>query len=378
MKNLEILRRYRTLDISQKNIIITGLIFFAMTCYVTLYEYSISPDEIKNHLITIKLTTVFFSTISFFFLFNDPQSRKLNFLLDIFLTLYCFSGSLYSKGYEFALFNIYVAKIFLLKQSFNDYIKSILVSFIIVLSGPSLSHYFYNKNFVRELNSNDFYSIYFTSLVLYLLMKYYFEKNIEEIDTQKTRMATIGKNYNIFAHNIKSMFSSQFMLTQAIKNKLNRDQDISEDLDESVNHLNRIHNYLNEMNKIETEQKTTVQISNIFEIIELSLGLLNIKKDTIKIEDKKLLLSERSRSELLTIFINIFSNAKKSISQLGSINNLALSIKDNHVMIRYLYSSEYITTSNLGMKLIEDLCNNNKIKFKFDIKDKEVFYHLYF
>lgn len=215
----------------RKNILYLGIVYFILCTYVTLYEYSLAPAEVKNTLLLFKYLGVVLPVIVLMFLYRNPYSRSLMILLDLSVIYYCIIGELFGELYILALLQVFMAKIFMFKQTKKDFILLVTFGVGALIITSIIKKYFLVDLYSRKVSSDDYWSIVAGFFVLIVVMKNQFHGSIEKIESQKGRLAVIGENLNILLHNIKSQFASQYILVE----NMHENRDDSHQMDELLN-----------------------------------------------------------------------------------------------------------------------------------------------
>lgn len=178
------------------------------------------------------------------------------------------------------------------------------------------------------------------------------KKRRQEIEYRE-KFSLIGENSNIIAHNIKSILSTQFIIVDNLKDSLGENKEELKDLEEN---LNATLKYLHELNTFARNEISNISlrdsISKIASILNIPYRNLQISGDNFYFESNV--------QDVETILLNLFSNAKKSISANEIVE---VSLELNRLSIRTPLNKNYQEGSGIGLEIVRKLCLKNKIRF---------------
>ncbi len=365
----------------KKNALILGIIYTSLTLIVTFYEFTLFSKEYKYMFISLKAGAILVTFLTLIYMWKKGPSRILNYILDFSVIGYCVVGEVYSSLYVLALLQVSLGKVFLLKQSKKDFLITIslgIVSLIVVnifkyngiISLPS-----------RSIVENDYWTIVLGFTILIILQKIKFFDSVEKTEIQKERLVILGENINILLHNIKAQFASQMILVDNMKDSINDKNELQELLELANNHLVEVKNYLNSVNKfqntkiISEQQKETF---SIFEVLDESLLLLGLSRTSISLVGKDLDIN-MNREDILTIFLNVFSNALKTIKRVRNLESeISINLKEGRLRISFDKSHDYEDSSGIGNLVTERLSIRNNIKYNLSEDSKKLTYQFDF
>tara|TARA_Y100000782_G_scaffold4962_1_gene6047 strand:- start:291309 stop:292289 length:981 start_codon:yes stop_codon:yes gene_type:complete len=172
----------------------------------------------------------------------------------------------------------------------------------------------------------------------------------------RERFSVIGQDLNTFAHNIKSMLSSQFLINQILLNNVSNPQKLEKYLIKNKKTLENIHSYLNKFNVLE---KTDSDLVNIKESIANTIELLRVSKASMEVDLSEETHVHAIKQDFETILLNIFSNAMKAITD--SDQKIKVFLEENTLTIQYPFSKSYTSSSGIGEQICYRLAQRNNL-----------------
>lgn len=363
----------------KSNLLHISIIYFLLAGSVTLYEFFIFLDWNATFLI-LKSIGVIAPALFMIALYTKGYSRRTIFLLDASLIFYCVMGELYSNLYFFAFLQMNLGKIFIIKQEKRDYLVSFLVG-----STALITVYFLKYNGMINLSDlrpsvSDYWLTAICFSVLIIFQNFKFQDAVEQNKADNERLAVLGENSNILLHNVKGQFASQMILVDNMADSLDNRNELAKLLSLSKGHLKEVQKYLTSVNKFQNSdahpesQKTNFQV---LDVIEESLLLLGLAKENITSKGTSFLVNA-NREDVLTIFLNVFSNALKSTPKLYRKNDIQVTISEQIVLVTHALSKNKNASSGIGNVVSEKLAFRNEMDFNVVFLGEEMTYSLAF
>tara|TARA_Y100000768_G_scaffold212868_1_gene160408 strand:- start:141 stop:1082 length:942 start_codon:yes stop_codon:yes gene_type:complete len=307
----------------------------------------------------------------FLLLIREPRNQMILFLLSLVLTLFSIQGEIFSPLYFFAFIAISMGMILFLRY------KAIYLFPVLIIGGASvlLIQFLKTKGyfeFARQSTAGD-YVVIFTEFMVMLIYLFngYSKSRRKEIQFRE-RYSVIGQEANSFAHNIKSMLATQYILNDNLKNSVGVRKRLDETIEDQKKSLIEMKEYLNSFNIFENTDIEKVDIASSIEKV----------KELLRIEDKNLVFTEKSQGNVIvvkqdfeTILINILSNSKKAMTNKQQIY---VAIKKNKLEVSSPFIENYETESGIGFKISQNLALKNNMQLEEKIEGDKFIYCLSF
>jgi hypothetical protein len=329
-----------------------------------VYEHQLIPANLLNLYLLTKAISIF-GGLPFLLLLNrNPNNQLAIFGFTIIITFYCAAGEYFSPLYYVAYIQSLVGIIIFFRPK-----RIAIYPFLLFGSIPTLYIQYLKQSEVithaREAVIQDSISITFQLAIMFsLVFEGYSKKRRKEIEYRE-RFSLIGENVNSFAHNIKSILSSLFIISDNIKEEINDKEATSQNFKSLDKTLDDIHLYLNQFNTLAKFEKEKVSIKkSIFKVSKL----LRIKEHNIVIEGEDINFNV-IKQDFETILINIFSNYKKSINNIDDL--IKVKIKRKEISLTRNFSKEYKTTSGVGQDISQKIAYRNNLQLKFKTENNK-------
>ncbi len=255
--------------------------------------------------------------------------------------------------------------------------KAIYLFPVLIIGGASvlLIQFLKTKGyfeFARQSTAGD-YVVIFTEFMVMLIYLFngYSKSRRKEIQFRE-RYSVIGQEANSFAHNIKSMLATQYILNDNLKNSVGVRKRLDETIEDQKKSLIEMKEYLNSFNIFENTDIEKVDIASSIEKV----------KELLRIEDKNLVFTEKSQGNVIvvkqdfeTILINILSNSKKAMTNKQQIY---VAIKKNKLEVSSPFIENYETESGIGFKISQNLALKNNMQLEEKIEGDKFIYCLSF
>ncbi|MBD66194.1 MAG: hypothetical protein CME62_13370 [Halobacteriovoraceae bacterium] len=358
-------------SIEQKEAYFCFLLFSTLATYVAFYEYSNIPEDLKSLFILLKTTTILCSSFLFFLITKKPYNQFYIFLVTCFCTAYSIAGEYFSPLYYFS----YVVNMFGMTILLRPKLKTLLPASIIGPACILYLHYLKEQGAIthaRPAMIVDYVMISIEfGIILFALFVGFSKRRRKEIQFRE-RYSVIGQEANSFAHNIKSMLATQYILNDNLMNNIDNKDIMRDSLKDQKKSLIEMKEYLNSFNIFEN---TDIEKVDIARSIEKVTNLL-------RINDKNLVLSKSGKitlnvvkQDFETILINLFSNSKKSIDNQQKIEVI---ISSNNLKIASPYFEQYEKEAGIGYKISKNLALKNNMVLGENIENNKFVYHLTF
>jgi signal transduction histidine kinase len=335
-------------------------VYIFCSLLVLSYEHTLIPSELKTNYFIGKILFIFGTIPIFKGLYRTPNSQQYIALLLFIVGMYCVQGEYYSPLYMFAVLEIYLPIIIMLNIK-----RSVLFPAIFTL--PSLVlfvQYLKETGHITHARSpvwGDYLMISFIfSLIFIIIYEGYTKRKRKELEFIE-KFSIIGENINIFAHNIKSILSAQYILTDNLRENIGDIKIRNELLDDYYKNLEDINKYLNDFNTLAKNETQKLNlhdtIINVLNMLRIPVAQTNIKGTSFELEIIK--------QDIETIFINILSNAKKT-----TIDNqkIEIELKKKEVIISCPFLEDYIPTSGVGLEMAKKIALKNSIAMSLSLE----------
>ncbi len=343
----------------QKDAFIAMLLYISCTSIFFLYEQRLIHSDLKIIFFFSKITLIILALPVMFYLTRKPKSSLHHFLVCLLVTLFSVVGELFSPLYFFA-FIVCTLGIILFYRP-----KPIIFFPVILFGGISILTIQFQKSqgafpLAREEDIGDYIIIFveFFAIFFYLFKGHSITRQ-NEMEFRE-RFSLIGNELNIFAHNIKGLLSSQFIIVDNIEDGLRRNIDIKESVESAQKNLNDIHLYLNSFNLI---ANTNLQSIQIFDAVEKVIQLLKISPNQYKIEGARKKSINIIQQDFESILISILSNSVKALaSSQNDSHKIFIRILEDKLTINSPFSSQYKSNSGIGEKIATSLAEKHDLR----------------
>lgn len=331
----------------------TLMLFFSI--YVTTYERSLMPKDVVLEFSLWKYTASILGFAFSFVLTFKPANQVYVFLTALASTFYTVVGEYYAPLYHYAFVMIMLAISILLRPNFKIFTPVVIIGQAILLYVQNYK-IVNNPTYVREAILQDYImiSIEFTVLIL-VINEGYSKRRKKEIE-HRERLSLLGQDVNIFAHNIKSMMSSHFIISDNLNENINNPKVLKETLEVHDDNLKEITSYLNSFNLLEKTEKCTF---NVKDSVMTTLHLLSIPMDKVSLTGEAKI--ECIKQDFDSILINILSNGKKSTKINGKIE---IKISKNELIISNPIIENYEVNSGVGEVFTTKLAKRNNLELE--------------
>lgn len=334
---------------------LAGVLYISLTLLVFPYERTLIPKELVGAYTVLKLAPSILAFPLFYLLVRNPYNQLATSGVLVLLTAYAAIGEYFSPLYLYAFIMGMLGFTILLRP------KTITLLPFVIFGGVPVLYLQYLKEtgeitHARQAITFDYVFMALEYMVIILVIFGGFSKRRRKEIEFKERFSIIGQDLNTFAHNIKSMLSSQFLINQNLLNNISNPEKLEFYLKSNKKTLENIHSYLNTFNVLE---KTDRELVNIKETITNTGVLLRIPKHSIELELEEDIRHHVIKQDFETILINVFSNATKAICD--SEEKIKVSLKDNLLSIRYPFSETYTASSGIGESICNRLAQRNNL-----------------
>jgi hypothetical protein len=348
----------------QKNVLIIIGLYIGFTLLVPIYEHKLIPSELIEKYFIAKAISIFGSLPFFILLLKNPLNQLAIFGFTLITIFYSASGEYFSPLYYIAYIECVMAIIiFLRPKRFTIYPILLFGSF------PTIYiQYLKEIKVITHARSpvvEDFIMISLVFTIIFILMfEGYSKRRRKEIEYRE-RFSLIGENVNSFAHNIKSILSSLFIISDNLKEEFKDEKSTAQNFKNLDKILDDIHLYLNQFNTLAKVEKEKVSIKE--SIMSIS-KLLRINESNIIFEGDDIHLKV-IKQDIETILLNIFSNFKKSIN--NTDDSIRIKIKKKEIIFSRNFSKAYKTTSGIGQDISQKIAYRNNMELKFKIVNEK-------
>ena len=347
----------------QRDVFLSAVLFVSITALIFPYERTLIPEELLFPYTVLKLAPTILSIPFFYFLTRNPYDQKSTFMVFILLSMYSAVGEYFSPLYFYAFILGMLAFTILLRPKLTTILPIVFLGgiptlYIQHLKGSGiLTH-------ARSAVTLD-YAFMAAEFIIVILVIFegYGKRRRKEIQFRE-RFSIIGLNANAFAHNIKSMLTSQAMLNETLKACLTDPEKASKLLRVNETNLYNIQNYLNEFDVLE---RTKFESVNVKLALDKVLSLLRISKDSVSIDIKENSLIEILRQDFETILINILLNASKAIEE--NDQKIEIMADTKEISITYPRDENDPEPSEIGEKIVSNLARKNNILIETESSD---------
>ena len=344
---------------AQRDAYILCFLFQILAWLVFKYERTLIPLELLDFYTLLKLSCIISSLPLFYWLTISPYNQFAIFLSYINLCAYTAIGEYFSPLYFYAFVIGMLSYALLLRPTLK------LLTSILAVGGIPTLYIKHLKDIgeithARQAITIDYVFIALEYMIfIIVIFEGYSKKRRKEIEFRE-RFSLIGEDLNVFAHNIKSMLSSQFIISENLKESIGDDNQMYELIDQSEKNLNKVYSYLNDFNII---GKSELQRVNVEDSINKVKTLLKIPNEAISIEKRNGVEFEVVVQDFETILINIFSNAMKACS--GTDGFIYVLLGDDKVEITNPVSENFKKSSGIGLEVCKKIALRNKLNIVF-------------
>lgn len=338
------------------------LILFAPMCFlVILYEKDIIAQDLLGLYLTLKLGTTIVTGFFLYLASRNPYNQFYIFMASMGAVAYAGASEYFSPLYHYAYIMSMLGFAILLRPKLMTLLPAIFLGSIPVL-------YFQHAKEIglithgREPAIVDyiFISLEFT-VIIFAIFEGFSKRRRREIHYRE-RFSLLGEDLNTFAHNIKSMLSSQFIINQNLQQGVESNECVKDLLKVQEENLEDVHEYLNNFNLL---AKSDLEEVNVSECVNRALKLVNIPCESVQsFLDDNISIS-LVRQDFESILINTFSNGKKALR--GSNGEMKVTLRENKLEISFPFSATYKTSSGIGESISRKLALKNNLSFDTDI-----------
>lgn len=348
---------------AQRDAFVVILMFLPFSLLVMAYEISLIPNELVNLYLSLKLFTIIWTGLNLYLVTKHPYNQSYIFLATISATAYAAAGEYFSPLYHYSYVMTFLAIAILLRPKMRTLLPMLVL-------GPIPILYFQHLKEVGQLThartaiTLDYIMISLEfALIIFVVFEGFSKRRRKEIEFRE-RFAVIGEDLNTFAHNIKSMLSSQFIINENLREGVQENACVKNLLTLQDENLNRIHEYLNDFNIL---GKTEFESVFIAESVRKTLRILNFPAQSVLHELDENFQVTLVKQDFETILINIFSNAKKAID--SNATQMKLELVNEKLTITYPFNKEYKSTSGIGESISRKLARKNDLIFDTEFDD---------
>jgi hypothetical protein len=347
--------------------------FVAMMFYICcsfsffLYEQTLIPNDVFMLYLASKIILIFGAIPIFYGLCKSPYNYQLQSPLAIMLTLFSVVGECFSPLYFFAFIAISMGLILFYRFRPRHLFPILFIGGLCLLTIQYSKNFGYFK-FARNVDIGDYVIIYVEyMLMLIYLFNGYSKSRRNEIQFRE-RFSLIGKDLNIFAHNIKSLMSSQLILNDNIKENIEDHTLLNELILKSENNLDEIYSYLNEFNLL---SHTDYQQVDFKKVILKVCKLLGIPNKSIHLVTHETFNIIACTQDIESIMISILSNAKKSLAASPKDLKINIDVFHDHISFTSRFIQDFPKSSSIGDKITDQLATKNALLIERDVIKKE-------
>lgn len=347
----------------QKDAFFGFVAYFSLTLVFLIYEYNLIPPEKKALYTCLRLASILLAAPIMFRLTINPYNQVLLFFMTLLLMSFSIIGEFFSPLYFFAYVAITMSIILLYR------IKNLIIYPMILLGGAGVLAVQYLKqngflNRGREVAIGDYTVIFFEFILIFFYLNEWYTKSRKDENSLKERLQILGQNTQSFAHNIKSVMASQFIIVENIKENIESSIPVEELLQIQDTNLEEIRKYLNSFNLLVLNENEKVSLKGS---IKQSIYLLGIGKETVNFSGDDIFLNG-TRQDIETLFISIFSNIKKGFQY--SNKQIECEFSNKMICIKTPFIEDFPTSSGIGNLLVERLADKNELVVEYSLLEE--------
>ena len=339
----------------KRDVYLAGVLYISLTLLVFPYERTLIPKDLVDAYTVLKLIPSILAFPLFYILVKNPYNQLATSGVFFLLCAYAAIGEYFSPLYLYAFIMGMLGFTILLRPKTLTLLPFVLFGGIPILYLQHLKEVG-EITHARQAITFDYIFMALEYMVIVLVIFEGFSKRRRKEIEFKERFSIIGQDLNSFAHNIKSMLSSQFLINQNLLNNISNPEKLEFYLNSNKKTLENIHSYLNTFNVLENTDREFV---NIKESITNTGVLLRIPRQSIELDVEDDIRHQLIKQDFETILINIFSNATKAISD--SEEKIKVSLEDNLLSIKYPFSETYTSSSGIGESICNRLAQRNNL-----------------
>lgn len=349
---------------AQRDAFVCLIIFAPLCSLVTLYEKDAIAQNLLSLYLVLKISTIFFTSLFLYLASLRPYNQYYIFFATVGAVLYATSSEYFSPLYYYAYVMSMLAISILLRP------KLITLAPALFFGSAPILYIQYLKStgvitHAREPIIMDYVMISLEfGIIVFAIFEGFSKKRRREIQFRE-KFSIIGQDLNTFAHNIKSMLSSQFMINQNLKTGAQNNQCLKELLEIQEENLKDIHEYLNNFNLLTHSSLESVSVD---QSVKKMLKLVDIPNHLATLEIGEEYHVSLIKQDLETILLNTFSNAKKAMK--GSESKLDIKLSNNKLTVQYPFIEDYAKSSGIGESISRNLATKNNICFDTDIAEE--------
>lgn len=349
---------------------LVGGLFVLLTLLVFPYERTLIPEDLVNAYTVLKLAPSFICIPIFYILTKNPYNQYAISGVFAMLCAYSAIGEYFSPLYLYAFIMGMLGFTILLRPKTKTLLPYIIFGGIPTLYIQHLKD-IGEITHARQAITFDYIFMAIEYMVIILLIFEGFSKRRRKEIEFKERFSIIGQDLNTFAHNIKSMLASQFIINENLLNNISDPNKLKVDLTMNQETLENIHSYLNNFNVLE---KTELDLVNVKRSIAKTVELIRIPQESIDLSLDNDIQIHTIKQDFETILLNIFSNATKAIK--NSAEKINVSLEENLLVIKYPLNNSYSSSSGIGETICYRLAQRNNLSLSINRDKSDQLYNV--
>ncbi len=338
---------------TQTHTVIFLVFYTGISSLVFAYEYTFIEQSSLKLYLTLKIVAIYGAVPPLLMLIKRPGNQFLIGVVGAIVSLYSIGGELFSDLYVYAMIQVALGYIMLLKPNHTSLIVPggicpAIMMYILYLKEKGVIHS------QREPIEMDYLSIALIFATVFFLINASFgKKHRKELEFME-RFSLVGENTNIFAHNLKSILSSLFLFTSTLKSTEDKEE-IRNLINSHEDDLKGVLKYMNDFNLLARSETVDMSFKDI----------LMQTTSILKISDSQIALTGEdfrcncSKQDVQAILINVLSNAKKI-----NVQKIDIKTTSNDATIVLPFSHSYPKSSGVGLSMARKLANRNHLKLE--------------
>lgn len=352
------LRIFKQASEDQRDALLFTIFYVVLTSLVVSYEYALVPADLLTLYFSLKAVAILGMIPIAFRLFCNPQEQVSVFLAGMLATFYTAVGEYFSPLYFVSYVQCMVAIIILLRPTkWSIYPVAALGGIPIVYIQHLkeigvISH-------ARPSVTADYIMIVIQFAIMFIIIFEGYSKRRRREIRFRERFSVIGESANLLLHNVKSLMAAQFLLAENIRENIDNEMERESLLDLQEKNLRDISEYLNGINKLARNEKEKVNaVSVVLEVAKM----MKVPEEAIEFKGEEPSEFIVVKQELETIVMNIISNVKKCLENIGG--NVEVQTQANHIRFSFPFSENYQTGSGIGLEMSKRLAQKNNLRME--------------